>query len=322
MFRLKSSIGMLALFMFVKAGLAAQAFPIAALVSTSILAFAFASTALASPAMAAQPEVVLNVPDAHVAPVDLYKLNVLQSGDALESNHDDLNSRKHWRLIWNCEFDSPSDLKKWNVVNNWDNANNELQAYRSKACTVHDGYLFIEARKEDTEDGGKKRHFTSGKLDTRKKFAVRYGRFDCRFKVPRGKGYWPAFWMLPSSGNWPPEIDWMEILGHRPQILEVTNHFGTHRDGFHPWHGPKRYELHPDFSEEFHTLSGIWNEREIVCYVDGKRISVSQDGVPREKMYMILNLAVGGDLPGPPDDHTPFPSQFVVDFVRVYDRVN
>lgn len=261
------------------------------------------------------------VPNAHVVPVDLQKLNILQTKNALEYSDDHLDSGEHWRMIWNCEFNKPTDLKKWNVINKWDNANNELQAYRSKACTVHDGFLFIEATKEDTTNGAIKRHYVSGKLETNTKFDTTYGRFDCRFKVPKGKGFWPAFWMLPASGNWPPEIDWMEILGHRPQILEVTNHYGMHTNGFHPWHGPKRYELHPDFSEEFHTITGIWNEREIVCYVDGKRISVSQEGVPREKMYLILNLAVGGDLPGPPDDSTPFPAQFVVDYVRAYKKI-
>jgi beta-glucanase (GH16 family) len=223
-----------------------------------------------------------------------------------------------WKMVFNCEFDSAKDLKKWNVMSRWDNANNELQAYRANNVSVHNGCLYIEARKQDIVDGGRTKKYTSGRMDTDKKFSIKYGRFDCRFKVPRGKGYWPAFWLLPSSGNWPPEIDWMEILGHRPEIIEVTNHYGSHVNGKHPWHGPKRYETHPDFSEEFHTLSGVWNEREIICYVDGKQISVSHDGVPHEKMYVILNLAVGGDLPGSPDDTTPFPASFVVDYVRVY----
>jgi beta-glucanase (GH16 family) len=244
------------------------------------------------------------------------KLNVLQSADAQDAA--DQLTLDRWKMIWNCEFDKASDLKKWRVESKWDNANNELQNYKPKACSIRDGFLYLEASKEDTTEGGVTRHYTSGKVDTNRKFSTLYGRFDCRFKVPKGQGYWPAFWMLPASGTWPPEIDWMEILGHRPQIIEVTNHYGVHSNGKHPWHGPKRYEIHPDFSEEFHTLSGIWNEREITCYIDGKRISHSQEGVPHEKMYLILNLAVGGDLPGPPDDSTPFPANFIVDYVRVY----
>lgn len=226
-----------------------------------------------------------------------------------------------WQKVWDCEFDSAKDLKKWNVTAKWDNANNELQAYRKDMCSVRDGYLYILARKEDITDGGKKKHYVSGRMDTDKKFAIKYGRFDIRFKIPEGKGYWPAFWMLASSATWPPEIDWFEILGDKPEILQVTNHYGKHVNGFHPWHGPKNYVAHPDFSEEFHELSGIWNEKEIVCYVDGKKISTSHDGLPHEKMYLVLNLAVGGDLPGSPDETTRFPGEMVVDYVRVYKRL-
>lgn len=226
-----------------------------------------------------------------------------------------------WQKVFDCEFDSINDLKKWNIRSTWDNANNELQVYRPDACSVRDGFLYIKARKEDVVYGGKTKHYVSGRMDTARKFDMKYGRFDIRFKIPKGKGYWPAFWMLASSAKWPPEIDWFEILGDKPEILQVTNHYGKHVNNFHPWHGPKNYEAHPDFSEDFHELSGIWNEKEIVCFVDGKKISTSHDGLPHEKMYLVLNLAVGGDLPGNPDDTTRFPGEMVVDYVRVYKRL-
>lgn len=234
---------------------------------------------------------------------------------------DELNERE-WVKIFDCEFDNPKDLKKWNVISQWKNANNELQAYVADAVSVHDGCLFLEAKKKDVTYGGKQMHYTSGKVETLKKFDIKYGRYDIRFKVPAGKGMWPAFWLLPSNGSWPPEIDFMEILGHEPQFLYVTNHYGVDKNGKHPSHGAKKHEAHPDFSQEFHTLTGIWNEREIVCYVDGKKVSVSQDGVPHEKMYMILNLAVGGDWPGNPDDTTTFPGVMQVDYVRVFKSKN
>ena len=226
-----------------------------------------------------------------------------------------------WKKVFECNFDTPADLKKWNVVSTWDNANNELQVYRPGTCSVRNGFLYIKARREDITYGGKTKHYVSGRMDTKGKFDIKYGRFDIRFKIPKGKGYWPAFWMLTSRGNWPPEIDWFEILGDKPEILQVTNHYGTHHNNFHPWHGPKNYEAHPDFSEEFHELSGIWNEKEIVCFVDGKKISTSHDGLPHQKMYLVLNLAVGGDLPGSPDETTTFPGEMVVDYVRVYKRL-
>lgn len=224
-----------------------------------------------------------------------------------------------WKKIFDCEFDSSADLKKWNIPHRSENANNELQCYTPDACTVKDGLLYITARKQDTRYDGKLRHYTSGILNTQHKLDLKYGRFDIRFKVPRGKGYWPAFWLLPSSNAWPPEIDFMEILGHDTKTLYVTNHFGKHINGNHLSHGAKKIEAtDPDFSEDFHTLTGIWSPTEILCYVDDKKVSVSQDGVPKEKMFLILNLAIGGDWPGNPNDETVFPKELVVDYVRVY----
>lgn len=227
-----------------------------------------------------------------------------------------------WVKVFSCEFDSPADLKKWNVIKRSENANNELQHYTPDACKVSDGFLYIEGRKEDTKYDGKVRHYTSGLLDTRGKFDQQYGRYDIRFKVPRGKGYWPAFWLLPSDSSWPPEIDWMEILGHDPKTLYVTNHYGTHWEGKHKEHGAKEVKAeNPDYSEDFHTLTGIWTDREITCFVDGKKVSVSEDGVPQQKMFMILNLAIGGDWPGNPTAETVFPGALVVDYLRAYKRV-
>lgn len=224
-----------------------------------------------------------------------------------------------WTKVFECEFDSLDDLKKWNVTSNWDNANNEQQAYIPEACTVRDGCLVITAEKKDVDYHGKQRHYTSGKIETLKKFDVMYGRFDCRFKVPKGKGYWPAFWLLPSSGDWPPEIDWMEILGDKPNILYTTNHWGVHRKGKHPSYG-KSYKASPDFSQAFHELSGYWDKNKITCFVDGKKVFESRRGVPHETMFVIVNLAVGGDWPGNPDKTTEFPGEMLVDYVRVFQK--
>lgn len=237
-----------------------------------------------------------------------------------QTEQDDL-SLDGWKMIFDCEFDSPADLKKWNILTRSENANAELQCYTPKAVTVDYGNLYITARKEDTKYDGKLRHYTSGILNTQKKLDLIYGRYDIRFKIPKGKGFWPAFWLLPTDDSWPPEIDWMELLGHTPEILYVSNHWGNHFNGKHPSHGPKKVEaIKPDFSEDFHTLTGIWRPGELVCYVDGKKVAVSHEGVPDVKMFMILNLAVGGDWPGSPDETTVFPSQMVVDYVRAYQR--
>ena len=222
-----------------------------------------------------------------------------------------------WQKVFSCEFDSPEDLDKWNVSTSWDNANNELELYLPGAVSIHDGCLFITAEKRDVKQGSKVKHYVSGKLETHKKFSIEYGRFDARFKVPKGKGYWPAFWLLPESGKWPPEIDWMEILGHKTNVIYTTNHYGVHEKGNHPSYGITK-KISPDFASTFHDLSGYWDKDKITCYVDGKKIFESRKGVPQEPMYVILNLAIGGDLPGNPDSSTKFPGVFQVDYVRVY----
>lgn len=224
----------------------------------------------------------------------------------------------NWTKVFDCEFDQKSDLDKWTKSTDWKNANDELQAYIADSVSVRDGVLAVTAKTTDIKYGGKLRHYTSGRLDTYKKFDIKYGRFDIRFKVPKGKGLWPAFWMLPSSGSWPPEIDWMEICGDKPETLLVTNHYGIHKDGNHKEHSI-RWQTTPDFAQEFHTITGIWNENEIVAYVDGKKVSESREGVPHEKFYLILNLAVGGGLPGNPDETTVFPADYLIDYVRVYE---
>lgn len=232
--------------------------------------------------------------------------------------HGTVDGKVNWKLAFDSEFNSPDDLKKWNIQDqSGQNSNNELSAYVPDAFQIKDGLLHIRAEKRDATYGGKLMHYTSGLLNTNLKFDSEYGRFDIRLKVPEGKGFWPAFWMLPSSGDWPPEIDVLEVLGDNPQRMYFTNHWGPDHNGTHPSFG-QHYDASPDFSQEFHVVSGVWDKDQIDYYVDGKEVASSHEGIPHEKMYMILNLAVGGDWPGSPDDKTKFPNDLQVDYVRVY----
>ncbi|MBX9718795.1 MAG: family 16 glycosylhydrolase, partial [Microbacteriaceae bacterium] len=95
--------------------------------------------------------------------------------------------------------------------------------------------------------------------------------------------------------------------------------YGVHQKGNHPSFG-KSYKAAPDFSKKFHKLLGYWTKDKITCFVDGKKVYESSKGVPHEKMYVILNLAVGGDWPGMPDKNTKFPGEMLVDYVRVYEK--
>jgi beta-glucanase (GH16 family) len=224
-----------------------------------------------------------------------------------------------WQLTFHDEFDGKAlDLDKWNPTDPWGRErNHELQAYVTNAFEVKGGILSIRARKGEAFYSGKQRSFTSGMMSTYRKFSQRYGRFEIRCRVPKGKGMWPAFWLLPEPLGWPPEIDVLEILGHQPNKAYLTHHFrdAQKKHGSHggSWSGP-------DFSATFHDFAVEWSPKAIAWFIDGVERFRSEKSIPQEKMYMLVNLAVGGDWPGAPDEKTPLPAAFKVDYVRVYQR--
>ncbi|MDB6022114.1 MAG: Beta-glucanase/Beta-glucan synthetase [Pedosphaera sp.] len=228
--------------------------------------------------------------------------------------------RPGWKLTFADEFNgSQLDTNKWNLQDPWGRERNlELQAYVKDAFETVDGILRIKAEKRPAFYAGKERNYTSGMLTTYGKFSQRYGRFEIRCRIPKGKGMWPAFWLLPDPLGWPPEIDILEILGHEPGKLYMTHHFRNdqrqHKSHGGQWAGP-------DFSKEFHEFAVEWTPQEIKWLVDGIERCHSTDSIPQTKMYILLNLAVGGDWPGAPDDQTHFPAAFEVDYVRVYEQV-
>lgn len=244
------------------------------------------------------------------------------------------------QLVWQDEFnvDGAPDNTLWSYDigtgnNGW--GNNELQYYTSRPenIVVENGMLKITAKRELYLGSG----YTSAKIVTKGIFEKKYGRFEARIKLPWGKGLWPAFWMLgsniqtaveipdnPNTVYWPQcgEIDIMEYLGNRP-----TSVFGT-------VHGPgysgvasisKTYTLPNNrFDNDFHVFGIEWGENYINYYVDDVLYNqITPDDVPGEwvfnnSFYMILNMAVGGDLPGSPNSDTVFPQEMLVDYVRVY----
>lgn len=210
--------------------------------------------------------------------------------------------------------------------NGW--GNNELQYYTDRAdnVVVQNGYLIITAKQENYQEAS----YTSARLKTQNLFNKKYGRFEARIKLPQGKGLWPAFWMLGSNfeqDGWPQcgEIDIMEYLGNKP--IEV---FGTlHGPGFAGAESiSKKYTLQNGrFDTDFHVFGIEWTENYINWYVDDvlysqiTREKVAEEGgewVFDNEFFMILNIAVGGNLPGNPDANTMFPQRMIVDYVRVY----
>jgi len=238
-----------------------------------------------------------------------------------------------YTLAWADEFNGTSlNLTDWSFENGdgcpnicgW--GNNELEYYtdRPQNLFFQDGKLIIEARKENL--GGKA--YTSSKILTRDKRVFKYGRIDIRAKLPKGKGIWPAFWMLPQDnkfGGWPQsgELDIMEMIGHEANRTYGTLHYGP---------GPGSTQLgrnftlpSGNFNDAFHVFSIEWKEDQIKWLVDGNAFSTytkSEFGANNypfnEDFFLIVNLAVGGNWPGNPDATTYLPQWLILDYVRVY----
>ena len=226
-----------------------------------------------------------------------------------------------WSLTFSEEFNGSSlDPSKWNRDDPWNQVRNEeLQAYVPDAFELTGGILRIRVDERDAHYDGALRDYSSGIITTYKKFSQRYGRFEIRCRVPAGNGFWPAFWLLPDPRGWPPEIDVMEILGENPSEVHLTHHWlvsaeeeTTDQNGT-GWTGP-------DFSEDFHIFSVDWSPEAIIWKVDGVERFRSKKEIPHQPMYMLVNLALGGTWPVPPDETTPFPAYFDVDYVRAFAR--
>jgi beta-glucanase (GH16 family) len=243
-----------------------------------------------------------------------------------------------YRLVWQDEFiGTQLDPTKWSpqvgtgcpTLCGW--GNNELQYYRAENATVGGGFLTITAKRENF--GGQQ--YTSARLRTLGLGDWTYGRIEMRARMPIGQGLWPALWMLPSDnayGVWAAsgEIDILEYLGHQPNRVFGTLHYG----GSFPANtfNSLAYVLPSgEFHSTFHEFAIEWDRCAMRWYVDGQLYATQTDwwssGGPfpapfDQRFHLLLNLAVGGNLPGPPNGSTVFPQQLVVDWVRVYQRAD
>ncbi len=247
---------------------------------------------------------------------------------------------QEWQLVWADEFDAAQlDTSKWSYMlgdgsqyglpSGW--GNNELQYYQAENLELSNGHLIITAKQENYND----KHYTSARIRSMGKGDWTYGRFEFRAKMPVGQGLWPAIWMMPSEnvyGGWAAsgEIDIMEYLGHQPDRVHGTLHFGGQ------WpdnqNKGKAYRLEEGtFHEEFHEFALEWERGEIRWYVDGQLYQTQNRGdwwsaggefpAPFDQnFHLLINLAVGGNWPGNPDASTSFPQQLVMDYVRVYQK--
>jgi len=234
------------------------------------------------------------------------------------------------QLVMQDEFDEDgapnSTYWSYNIgtgSNGW--GNNELQYYtdRPENVVVEDGMLKITARRELYMGS----NYTSARILTKGKVEQKYGRIEARIKLPLGQGLWPAFWMLGSDIDevgWPAcgEIDIMEYLGNNPTTVLGT----VHGPGYSAGESiSKSYTLpNSRFDTDFHIFGIEWGEDYINYYIDDVLYNqITPEDVPGEwvfdqPFYIILNMAVGGNLPGSPNAETAFPQTMLVDYIRIY----
>lgn len=248
------------------------------------------------------------------------------------------NQDKRLVLAWFDEFDGPAgsapDQTKWVYDiggHGW--GNNELQTYTDRRLNSYiDGNscLVIRALRETyTGPDGIEREYTSARLLTKGKFAQRYGRFSMRIKIPYGQGIWPAGWMLGANIDevgWPRcgEIDNMENIGREPS----TNHGSLHGPGYCGGDSLTGIVTLPNgerLSDDFHVYTVDWDEDKVVFYIDDQHYltrsrtdAQGKEWVFDHPFFLLLNIAVGGNWPGSPDETTVFPQAMLVDWVRAY----
>lgn len=260
------------------------------------------------------------------------------------------NSRpaRAWDLAWRDEFDidGAPDAQKWNIEE-WApgvvNAEDQAYTAREENLRVADGYLIIEAHKEEYRGGS----YTSARIHSRGKGDFLYGRIEVRAQLPRGQGTWPAIWMLASDpfhyattcteqedwqgsddcDAWPNsgEIDIMEHVGYQMNHVHGT----VHGKAYHwsMWEQRKGRIILDDVTDTFHIYALEWSPERIDIFVDDTPYLTyinEKNGWEEwpfdQPFHLILNLAIGGGwgLAGGPIDDSVFPQRMLVDYARVY----
>ena len=241
-----------------------------------------------------------------------------------------------WELVFEDNFDGTAlDKSKWNPTYNWGNTHNHRAYCVEENVIVSDGTLKLKGEKKTHPDAnGVKAKFnnkeipvdyTSGAIDTRGHFEVKYGYIEGRFKAPWQKGTWPAFWTL--QDGWPPEIDILEIPASRKQhhyYLHYTdpswyNSHGSAWDHEASFGGHKDDDV--DRSADFHTYAVEWDESNLSFYFDDKKFASYNRPTEIKQLtaqYIIVNLAIGGWAGDDIEITSDKPAYFEADWVRVW----
>ncbi|WP_380170284.1 glycoside hydrolase family 16 protein [Kineococcus sp. DHX-1] len=243
------------------------------------------------------------------------------------------SSPDRWTLSWQDDFDGASgtapDSRTWTPElggGGW--GNEELQTYTDAPENVSldgRGHLVITARRSSFDPSV----WTSARITTFGKRTTRHGRVEVRAKVPSGQGIWPAAWTLGQNiqdVGWPAsgEIDLIESVGTGREALQTAH--GARRDGSR-WLQTFRSPRGESLSEDFHVYGVEWSSERLQFSIDGRETGVLfRSDLPDDEVwpfdapqYVLLNVAVGGNLPGAPDATTPPEAPMLVDWVRAYD---
>lgn len=238
-----------------------------------------------------------------------------------------------YTLVWQDEFTGNNiNSSNWSFEigdgcpNNCGWGNNELEYYRAENAWVAEDVLTIEARKETYMS----RSYTSARMVTRDKQSFRYGRVDIRALLPKGKGMWPALWMLGndfSTVGWPRcgEIDIMEMVGGDPGDKQCHGTIHWHDGQIHASYSGSYTLPNETFADAYHVFSIIWDATSIKWYMNDlqyHQVSISNPEMSEfhQEFWFIFNVAVGGTWPGNPVASTKFPQQMKVDYIRVFQR--
>lgn len=200
--------------------------------------------------------------------------------------------------------------------------NNELQDYKKENTTLQDGYLIIKAKRDGANS------YSSSRIKTQDKFAFKYGRIDVRASLPEGQGIWPAIWMLGENIDevgWPKcgEIDIMEKIGGFGNENTVYGTVHWDNSGQNANYGGSKVISDGNFKDVFHVFTIIWTPEKITWYLDDVEyhvIDTTPSGLDefQEDFHFLINVAVGGNWPGNPDNSTNFSQNLIVDYIRVF----
>lgn len=266
--------------------------------------------------------------------VSLFFISFVCNGQSLQGDD--------YKLVWADEFnkDGPPDTTVWNFEHGFVR-NREDQWYQPQNAYCKDGKLIIKAKRvhlpnpwfiSDSKDWKTKRkwiNYTSASLNTSGHKSWQYGRFVVRAKIDTDSGLWPAFWTLGIKGRWPSngEIDIIEY--YRGDLLANVA-CGTSKPFVAKWFSVKKpvNSFAKNWSRHFHIWRMDWNKKDIKLYVDNFLMNqvpldslINPDGTNpfRQPHYILLNLAIGGNSGGNPEN-TKFPKKYEIDYVRIYQK--